>query len=231
MNTLEQTETELHVEFDGAGYFPAPVPTITTDEGFIINIETGEIISAEGEPEIDPLAAEIMAKVDLDWALEKLLRVRSNRAGIEARRDAYLKTYIESIDGQLKAQDNKEKYILYRYGHHMRACAERIIGMGKGKSYKSDFGTIQFRTTPGSLAVKDEAAAIEWLYENSSVYPGAVKVTEKVLVSMLKGHESELPEDLFETIPPAESCSINIGVGSAIKLELQKPAPVESEAE
>lgn len=170
--------------------------------GFAVDPDTGEVIGM-----IDPITGQILTEVEvkqrfavkdretLEWAAHKLYRLRLEQQGIAARQ--------AKLARQAKTLENAERSFFAYFGADMASVVqqETEAAHASKRSVDTDWGTMGFRKSPGSIKVVDEEAAIEWAKANCAE---AVKVRESILTTPLKGHEESLPDDLFEVVPAGD---------------------------
>ena len=171
---------------------------IIREGGYLIDADTGDIIEVETpRPQfvIDDLAS-------AEWALEKMQEAAAHRAGLVARREALL----SNINGMIADYDRRIDHLDHRFVPELENFA-RTQTSDKVRSFKTVFGTLQFRKTSGSPKVREGALeqAISWCFETG--HEDAVKTVQSVLATPLKG--VELPEELFEITPPGENFNID----------------------
>jgi hypothetical protein len=175
--------------------------TITTHDGYIVDPETGEVL---GHTE----ASERFAVTDIESAEWVLSKMQEAQADVLAQR-----CRLDAIQSQMQAmiEDKARRcsYLEARFGHELEAFAARELEGGKSKTLKTPFGSLSFRTVPGSIRVVNVELAVVWA---ETFEPKAVKVSKSVLVSGLKGMESGLPSAAFEVVPPNERFRIETGV-------------------
>lgn len=177
---------------------------ITT--GFIIDEETGEILEDTGR-EILATPALFVPDTEggVEWVLQLIQSEEAHIAGLTARRSAIL----ENINSEIERHEKKREWVEKRFAADLEQFAKKQLDGGKSRTWRSPFGSLSFRKTPGS--VKALPGALEW---TKARCPEAIKITETVLVSELKKYEydEDLPSDLFEVTPPGENFLIKTGV-------------------
>lgn len=178
-------------------------PITEVVNGFIVNVETGEVLG-----HID--TGDQFAVTDLksaEWVLEKMQAQDSEIAGLGLRRQAI----IDQLDSMVRDNKRRRDWLEYRFGNDLMAFADDALKDAKSKSLKTPYGTLGFRLNPGSIKVREEAKeyAVTWAKEHA---PDAVKVTESILVTPLKGR-TDLPADVFDVTEPRDVFYIKTGVG------------------
>jgi hypothetical protein len=172
--------------------------TFLTPEGFVIDPETGEVIRHIGQP------FAVVDRNSAEWVLAKLMDADAAIFAEQTR----LAVVTENIQARIKGYARRRDWLRARFAGELEQYATGQIAGQKARTLTLDHGKISFRKTPGGTAVTDMAAAVIWAKANA---PEAVKVTETVLVTPLKGRD-DLPEDIFTVTPPGEKCSIETGI-------------------
>ena len=168
-------------------------------DGYLVDDETGEFLGY-----IDPKPAFCVTdRASAEWVLAKLSENEAERVGLLRRRDAI----IANIDRQVASVDSRAQWLTNRFEPELKTFTLSQIADKKQKFYDTDYGRMQFRTTPGRTEIVDKEAAVEWAEINA---PEAVKIDKRVLVTGLKG--IELPEDIFTIVPPSEKFSFDTGI-------------------
>ena len=178
-----------------------------TDDGYIIDDQTGEIIGTERDQQDLPFQPKTQA--DMEWLMGKLNEHDAEIAKLEAQRDAINK----QIDKMEHYHQNAGKFLHFRYGQALIEYARHNLPKGK-KTWHCVFGNVAFRSTRGSVEILNPDGAILWAEKEC---PQAVKVTKSILKSELK--DVALPDDLFKLVPPAETVSIKSATNLLIKKE------------
>lgn len=169
--------------------------TTTTDDGLIVNTETGEIVGV-AEPEARPSDG-TMSDSLVEWVLQKILTYDSRAAAAEATLDRAGATREAMIDAAMnllredaefvrneavianaksmrEEAEKKAEFFRARYSDDLGRYAAANLGTSKTRTLKTTFGAISLRTVPAKLTVSDEASFIEWA---SRECPEAVKRT------------------------------------------------------
>lgn len=168
---------------------------------YLVDAETGEVL---GLAEIKP-AFIVDSKDAAEWVLERMSECDGEILALTARRDALVKNLNTQIDATRKKRD----WLDLRFKGELCFWAGEVLAGAKQRFVQTAFGRVTFRKTPGSIKVADVVAALDWARKNA---PDAVKVTESVVVTPLKGREAELPEGVFEVMAPGESFKVETGV-------------------
>jgi len=172
--------------------------TVTTPDGWIVDADTGEIIRHSCD------AFAVTDRDSAEWVLEKMQEVDASIVADEIR----LRVIAERIQSRIKHQEQRRNWLRNRFAGELEEYAQSALTGQKARTLILDNGKISFRKTPGSTTVIDMAAAIVWAKSNA---PDALKVTETVLVTPLKGRD-DLPEAIFTVTPPSEKCTIETGI-------------------
>lgn len=158
---------------------------------YVVNEETGEIEDVHVKDGFMVKDAETA-----DWVMEQMLDADTEIVKAKA--------ILANAQAMVKAAERRREALEWRFGIELSEWARGQIK--DGKTWRSQFGTVAFRTQPERVAVVDEAKAIEWARNGC---PSAIKITEKFLVSMLpKG----VVGDGMELKPECETHSIKTGV-------------------
>ena len=168
-------------------------------DGFIVDTETGEVLGHAQAHERFVVDSSNAA----EWVLERIQAADADVAACDAR----LKAISENIAAMRKEHEKRKDWLLMRFAAELEAFAAAELDGKKTRTFKTPFGSLSFRTAPGSVKVLDMEEAVKWakMYE-----PEAVKVTETVLVSKVT-HPNSLP-DCFEVSGPADKFYIKTGV-------------------
>lgn len=190
----------------------APSPALgsaSVIDGRIVDTATGECLGLAVPP---AFVADTQETVE--WVLEKMLVLDSEIAGLEARRAAL----VENMDAMIGGARTRRRSLERRFKAEVIEFARANLGEGK-RTWRCPFGSVSFRTVPGSLKVVDEDLAVR--VAESLDMGNAVKVTKKVLVTDLTdGQAAEIVDlvekrmvtDAFEVVPERESVTIRTGV-------------------
>ena len=179
---------------------PEPIETHITG-GYIIDSATGEAIGV-----VEPYARfEVTDETSADWVLEKFLDCDTLELSLTARREALLK----NMDAQIGAVQQRKAYLKRRFESDLQLFLREKMKSTKAKFWQGDFGRLSLRKTPGRIEVLDKVAALEWAKAH---VPTAVKATESVLVSELKGQEDTLPALVFTVHEAGEAFKVESGV-------------------
>ena len=177
---------------------------LITSGDFSIDEETGEIIE-ENLAKIRVTVPQYVPQTidDVEWVLQLMQAEESEIAGLNARKTAIL----EMLNAEIERHEKKLNAVVKRFAADLEQFAKKELEGQKSRSWKSPFGTLAFRKTPGS--VKPLEGAIEWASRND---PEAVEIVPKLLVSKLKTDRDALPVAYFEVTPAGENFSIKTGI-------------------
>ena len=175
--------------------------TTIEQDGFIIDIETGEIIGL-ARPEFHVIDAD-----SADWVLEKILDAKANIA----REDMKLKSIAENIESRKADQQRRIAYLEWKFGPELEQFAKEAVANQKTKTWKGVFGQLKFRTVKGGVRVSDPELAFETA--KSQQWVEAIKTVESFQISKLpdalKSEAASLPG--FEVKPDSEVFDIKVG--------------------
>lgn len=211
-------------------------------DGFLIDDETGEVL---GHVELKEEAWTPTTRDEVNWVLGLFADVDANLVGVQVRIAAQL----ANIKKQEAAAQAKRNWLFHRFGSSVKSFGE--IELSHNWKYKDgrdwpkkslvlDNGTLKFMFPTENAVPKirvaedaEELDAILYLEHafvqddngdntDELLYPGAVKTEKSILVSMLKGKEADLPDNLFELEWPVPKFDIVTGV---VKKEPVKRGP------
>lgn len=168
---------------------------------YMIDANTGEVLGLAPEK----AQFHVHDRASAEWVLERLSEAEAEVAALE-RRKTVLVANIESM--QLEAE-RRVTFLMGRFLLELQAFAEKELAGKKTRTWKSPFGRLSFRKGKSRLVVHDEAKAVEWAKQNQ---PQAVKVTEKLLVSMLDNVYDDFEAPGLSIEPARESFAIKTGV-------------------
>lgn len=139
----------------------------------------------------DPTPFAIDSEARAAWAADKVLAARERLARIKANCQAM----IEAAQSEV---ESAESFFLPMLEAWAREHPPR-----RGKTIRLPTGALSFRTVPGGPRVVNEDDALDWAEFH---LPAAVKVSKKVMASVLKEHyqaTGELPPGV-EVVPDDE---------------------------
>jgi hypothetical protein len=182
-------------------------PLYIRDDGYIVNPETGEIIRHEDDPFC------IVDESTADWVIERMAEADARLAGLRAEKEARISALRAQFERREKEIENKRRWLSVRFMPELLTWAQTAL-TAKSRTVKLPSGSVSFRKVPGSTKVTiiDNRQAVAWAEEHA---PNAVKRTEPtVLVSVLKGRESELPASAFDidTTGERETFAVDTGI-------------------
>lgn len=171
---------------------------IQTEDGTWVDPDTGEIVDRGGY--------DFTTAAGVEAVLEIIQAIDSEVAGLNSR----LAAQQELIGRMIKDREDKRNFLLSRYMQPLEVFAAAQL-KGKERSWKCPFGKIGFRKTTGSLKVADgmSAEAIAFCEEH---FPDAVKRDPRLVTTPLKGHEADLPPELFDVEWPRDRFYVDTGV-------------------
>lgn len=169
--------------------------------GYLIDAETGEVLDIVEAPRpqfhVEDLAS-------AEWVLEKMHEAEGRVAGLTAR----LAAITDQIGAMIREENRRSEWLQHRFGAELEAFAGRELQGQKSRSLKTPFGTLSFRSTPGSIRPLDKQGALAWAKEHA---PDAVVTREDLVVTPLKDR-TDLPPILFEVTPAGDRFYIKTGV-------------------
>lgn len=174
--------------------FVLPNPNLMEVDGFIIDLETGEIVSGAEVPQ-----ASDIPEAFIEGLIRKLNRLDSRAAsarasGIEALRSkqalvdealAKLRATPEFMElgavelASVRLQERNEKAadaIRMHFEGTFRAFAATELGKGKERTWRSPFGSISLRKLQPEITLPETQDA-SWLERLYAVLPSAIKQT------------------------------------------------------
>lgn len=185
-----------------------PVSEVATSDGRTLLItDHGEVVDVI-EPKGQSFA--VTDRDTAEWVLEKMADDDAELAAIEARKAAL----VANLDAQATRIRRSRESWERRYGAQIEQVARDSL-RGKERTAVFDNGKVAFRKTQPRIVVGDHTAAARWLSEQdhlTDLHDEAVTYTPRVKTTPLKGHENELPPDLFTCEPAGESVSISTGI-------------------
>lgn len=176
-----------------------PIEEIVGD--WVIDLSTGEIL--RHVQACDEFHVEDMASAE--WVLERMAEVDGDILGLEAR----LAAITDQMGAMVRDRKNRREWLDRRFGAELEHFAAGELLGAKTRTLKTPYGSLSFRTSPGSIKVVNEEGALEWAKAHC---PEAVKVKESVLVTPLKGQEEMLPVAFFEVEGPKDRFYVKTGV-------------------
>jgi hypothetical protein len=180
--------------------------TAITADGYLVDTETGEILSvlivseSEGDERF-----EITDQKSAEWLLEKTQDAQLALKSLDEK----LAILTENINAMKAEQFARLNFLEYRFGNSLEDWVKKASSGSGKKSVNTMYGRVGFRTTPSKIVPVDVEDAIEWAETH---FPDAVKISKRLAVSPLKGHEEELPPELFTVVPPSEKFYIETKV-------------------
>ncbi len=169
---------------------------------YIVDDESGEVLGLADHSQEQFHADDLPG---VEWVLERISEAQGDRTALTARKAAI----IANLDRQIKAAESREAFMIQRFGPDLEAYAKAETEGKKQRYTDTAFGRLRFTKSPGSIRIDDPQKALVFC---SLLFPDAVKTTQSVLVSALKGQEAELPADAFTVTPPRDTFKIETGV-------------------
>ena len=149
----------------------------------------------------------------IDWYCKVMLEIQAS----EDAENAEYKTVRDAIDGShevlLKAIQRRREAVEWKHGAEVMAEANREVEGQKKRYVQTRWGRVGFRHRSASdkVIIDNEEVALAAAKQHC---PSAVKVTEKILVSLLDGfplpgtraiHEDERDIFYFKAFAPKET--------------------------
>lgn len=190
---------------------PRVQETDVTPDGYIFDVQTGEILGRADEPERFTVNSEDAA----NWVLELRSGIEGGILGLKARKAAM----VAKMDAMIAGETRKLSWWEYRFGGELTAFAKRMLAGGKSKTARFNWGSVAFRATKGTNIILDQPKAIEYV---EAYAPELVKVAKSVTVeSVMKAkgvaehtlgekQEGDLP--FMASSGPGENVTISTGV-------------------
>jgi phage host-nuclease inhibitor protein Gam len=182
--------------------------TAVTSDGFIYEIETGEIVGR-----IDLKATWRAEKSDdVEWSLELRAKIESDLAAVRLRKAALLKN-LSAIE---RDHERRLAWWEWRFRPDVVAFARKSLEGSKSKTARFAWGAIKFRMSSGTNTITDPDAAVAFVQERK---PEAVKVERSVTVKTVLEVAAALGEaaptmaHFLKSTGPRESATIETGVG------------------
>lgn len=186
----------------------APGRTDTTRDGWIYEIETGEILGR----------ADVLDRFEVNSAdaADWVLRIRSEIEADILAVDARLRAVTEQLKAIRREHERKLAWWEWRFRPGLVAFARSLLEGKKERSARFTWGSVSFRRTQGSRQIVDMEAAVAWM---RTACPGRVKVVESVTVTDVvkaageRGNGDLLPEFRWlSSTGPGESVKIATGL-------------------
>lgn len=134
-------------------------------DGYKIDVETGEIIEVVDAPKKDPKQ---MFQVDDEdsakWVLKRMLEAQSKAdAVMDDSAVIYAQAVIANAAKLRKPHEDKVKFLQAMFGQQIIDIARRNLSKETGRTWKCLFGSVSFTKTQPNVAVSDQAAAVKYL--------------------------------------------------------------------
>lgn len=170
------------------------------DARLVIDLATGEII-ADLEPRF-----RVRDRDTAEWVLRHIFEAEAEASAHRRR----LETLIENVERMVRAAEREAEWFRSRFGDELEWWArDEVEGSGR-KSLDTPWGRVGFRHAPGRTIVRNHEEAAASMGDD---HP-AVKVTRKVLVSVLEEEDRHALErlGLAESDPSGDRFYIRTGV-------------------
>ncbi len=185
-------------------------------EGHIIDGVTGEVLNPDDPGERFTIDSAEKA----EWALELRSRIEADILALEARKVALL-TQLKALEDQQRRRLN---WWDWRFRGQLVAFARSLLAGGKSKTARFAWGSVAFRTTPGTHSIINMDEAVAWM---KVFAPERVrrKVTESVTIRDVVEVRDRLMEETgdaehlgwLKQSERAEKITIDTGIGTSKK--------------
>lgn len=193
---------------------PQPVrETGTTEDGFIFDLLTGEVLGrtdAEERFEVRSLDA-------AEWVLELRSQIEGRMHGLAARKAAV----VAMIDLLIAGERRKLSWWETRLSPSLVEFAREQLGTGKSRTWRCAWGQVAFRKTKGSNAIINDEQAMAFV---ELWAPELVKVVRSVNVTSVKGAleaaKAACPDEDIETpflASTGETESVTVSTGIEVR--------------
>lgn len=215
--------------------------TTPDEQGFILDPVTD--IPVGHKDARDEMSPEEQA----EFLTFRLHECDSRKASLEAAMADEIKKSMARImsyyQPQIDRQERRRRWLLIQYFLPVQEWAQAKLKGAKERSIKLIFGTLQLRTTPARIAVREAIHAKNEYLANSDPFrypliawamqhqPQSVKITEAFHISKLPKSIAidALPADLFEEIKAFEKFEIDTGVAKTAETDVVAPVPAAGE--
>lgn len=197
---------------DGVSVAPEPQSrrTARDRDGYLYDVETGEVL---GHSEVAE-AFHIETAEQVDWALERRARIEAELLAVRARKRALL----ENLAAIERDAERRLAWWEFRFRPEVVAFARSAIEGTRSRTARFAYGSVAFRTSPGTRQILDMGAAVAFVEKYA---PGLVKVARTVnlkAVDEAAGSYREATEEEPELGPflatsgPREGVTIETGI-------------------
>lgn len=153
---------------------------IITDDGAIVDPETGEVLGYQNAPLIsddpvpddaDPALLKRQAKELVEFYVERRARANARKTGLEAEMNLLIAGIQERFETMVKEQERKIAFLDGYYGDVASKYTEEEIGelaakvKNAPKSIKLNYATLGFRASKGKTEITDHERAAYTLIE------------------------------------------------------------------
>lgn len=183
-------------------------PTAVDSEGWVYLIQSGEVVGHAGAPAVFRVDSEESA----DWVLQRRAEVEAEVAKV----DAQIRAVTANLRAKRAAALRRLSYWEYRFGPSLVEFARSRL-TGRARTWQGTWGRVSFRKTPGSNAIIDDAAAVEFV---RTWLPGRVRVVESVglkdvfacRAAAAGATGEDVPLPFVVSSPPGEAVDIRTGI-------------------
>jgi hypothetical protein len=134
---------------------PAVAP-VETDDGFLMNPDSGEIVGHSKDSPTTPFR--IIDDSSAEFVLRLWHEVEGKITGLQARRDAL----VSQMDSIIRDESRRLAWLEYRFGPELRQYAKSQL-KGKGKTKKFAWGSVSFRENKRSNVIVSEDEALAYV--------------------------------------------------------------------
>lgn len=192
---------------------PEPPQTACTEDGYVYDINTGEVL---GHYEVEE-RFEVRDVDAANWVLEQRSQIEGRLAGLVARKQAVL----EQLNALIGVERRKLSWWEMRFGPSLTAFARQVLGDGKSRTWRCVWGSVAFRKTKGTTSIIDNEQALGFV---ELWAPQLVKIVRSVNVTAVKGAldvaRAQCPDDEIDTpfvVTSGETESVTISTGIEVK--------------
>jgi hypothetical protein len=179
-------------------------PNIVRHGDYLIDADTGEIVDMVLPQQEAPFM--VHDQQSAEWVLQRIFEAEAEVAAIRKRREVLL----SNLAAMEAEHQRRVDWLRRRFSGELEAHAEVELEGKKQRSIRTPFGTLAFRRKPSRVVVTDEDKAVEFC--EAVGYENVVKVTKKVLVSMLPDSFAAADAPGFDVEPESDGFSIKTGL-------------------
>lgn len=137
------------------------IETFTTEDGYIVDSETGEVVGHK-----DAIGGEDLA-ITVERFLERRARANAAAEGLRREMNVLVAGITERFETRIREQERKIEWLDVSFEPLAKQFAlEKIAYQGKGKSIKTAWGTLGFRASRESTKIVDNPTAVLFCAEH-----------------------------------------------------------------